>query len=208
MYIIVQILEFVQKGVFMERRTKKTKISIYNAFTELLLNEKYSKITIQQITDLADIGRSTFYSHFETKDELLKSICTDIFNEMHFKNNTLESSSPDCMIADILHHIKENKKIIKGVFLSESGEMLMDYFKDYFSNQIEEHFFNSYDASLTGIPKDFLINHICGSFFEMVKWWVLGNMKQSPEELARYFIFVISPIVMKINAADNIKYLR
>lgn len=185
----------------MDRRTKRTKNSIYNAFTELLLKEKYSKITIQEIIDLANIGRSTFYSHFETKDELLKSICTDMFDEMHSKNQALSSSNPHSMILDILYHIKENEKIIKGVFVSESSELFMNYFKDYFSNQIEQHLFVSYDEMVTSIPKDFLINHIYRSFLEMVKWWVSGNMKQMPEELTGYFIFVTSPVVMKINTA-------
>lgn len=187
--------KFVQKGIFMDRRTKKTKNSIYNAFTELLLKEKYSKITIQEIIDLADIGRSTFYSHFETKDELLKSMCTDIFDEMHSNKIISSSENPHFMLLNILYHIKENEKIIRGVFLSESSEIFMKYLKDYFSNKIEQHFLGSYSENVMSIPKDFLINHIYGSFLAMVKWWVFGNMKQTPEELARYFIYVISPIV-------------
>lgn len=185
----------------MDRRTKRTKNAIYNAFTELLLKEKYSKITIQEIIDLADIGRSTFYSHFETKDELLKSMCTDMFDEMHSNNLTLSSGNPHSMITDILYHIKENEKIIKGVFVSESGELFMNYFKAYFNSQIEQHLLASYDERVTDIPKDFLINHISGSFLEMVKWWVSGNMKHTPEELSSYFISVISPVVIKTYSA-------
>ena len=179
----------------MDRRTKRTKNLIYNAFTELLLKEKYSKITIQEIIDLADIGRSTFYSHFETKDELLKSMCTDIFDEMNHKNAILSSADYYSFITDILYHIKENKRIIKGVFLSESSELLMNYFRDYFSNQIEQHVSGSYDEKVISIPEDFLINHICGSFLEMVKWWISGDMKYTPEELTRYYISVIAPVI-------------
>lgn len=50
------------------------------------------------------------------------------------------------------------------------------------------------------IPKDFLINHISGSYLEMVKWWVSGNMIQTPEELTGYFISVISPIFMEMHS--------
>lgn len=184
----------------MDRRTKKTKDAIYIAFSELLIKEKYSKITIQEIIDLADIGRSTFYSHFETKDELLKSMCTDMFDEMHSRNQTLSPHNPHSMITDSLYHIKEKEKIIKGVFLSESGELFMNYFRGYFGNLIEQHLFASYNEKITGLPKDFLINHISGSFLEMVKWWVSGNMKQTPEELTSYFISVISPIFMEMHA--------
>ena len=43
------------------------------------------------------------------------------------------------------------------------------------------------------IPQDFLVNHISGSFVEMVLWWIKGRMKQTPEELDRYFRAVIEP---------------
>lgn len=69
----------------MDRRQKKTRKAIFTAFTELIKEESYSKITVQQIIDKADIGRTTFYSHFETKDELLNAFCTDIFD--HVKNH-------------------------------------------------------------------------------------------------------------------------
>jgi len=55
----------------MDRRQRKSRQAIFRAFTELLKKENYSKITVQQIIDLADVGRTTFYMHFETKDALI-----------------------------------------------------------------------------------------------------------------------------------------
>lgn len=66
----------------MDRRQRKTREAIFRAFTGLLKEENYSKITVQQIIDRADIGRTTFYTHFETKDALLESFCTDIFDHV------------------------------------------------------------------------------------------------------------------------------
>jgi AcrR family transcriptional regulator len=39
----------------------------------LSLERKYESITVQEILDRADVGRSTFYMHFQDKDELLVS---------------------------------------------------------------------------------------------------------------------------------------
>lgn len=180
----------------MDRRSKRTKNAIYHAFTELMLKEKYTKITVQEIIDQADIGRSTFYSYFETKDELLKSMCTDLFDEMHQNSQASPHGKPDAMLLALLNHIKERDKMIKGVFSSDSGELFMNYFKDYFSGKIELYFLTSYDEKATGIPKAFLINHIYSSFLEMVKWWVSTNMKQTPQELMGYFRYVISPVIV------------
>ena len=66
----------------MDRRQRKTREAIYRAFTALLKKEPYAKITVQQIIDLADVGRTTFYTHFETKDALLESFCAEIFEHV------------------------------------------------------------------------------------------------------------------------------
>jgi AcrR family transcriptional regulator len=74
---------FVQKGKSDGPQTKTNKRDdIYAAFAKLLSKEPYSAITVKEIIDLANVGRSTFYSHFETKDDLLASISDDLFEHV------------------------------------------------------------------------------------------------------------------------------
>ena len=58
----------------MDRRQQKTRAAIFQAFTALLSEKNYSRITVQEIIDRANVGRTTFYTHFETKSANKKSI--------------------------------------------------------------------------------------------------------------------------------------
>lgn len=180
----------------MDRRIQKTRESIFNAFSSLLAHKRYSKITVQEIIDEANIGRSTFYSHFETKDDLLKALCSDIFDHI-FSEELISESTHDfsCVnndleakITHILYHLKDSKRDIKGILSCESGELFLSVIKTYL-----EQLFNGFITkdSLEGIPKEYVVNHMAGSFVETIKWWIENDMAQSPEELTRYFFTVI-----------------
>jgi AcrR family transcriptional regulator len=56
-----------------DRRVRRTQKLLHRALMSLVLEKSYDSIAIQEILDRADIGRSTFYAHFKSKDELLIS---------------------------------------------------------------------------------------------------------------------------------------
>ena len=185
----------------MNRQQNKTRKSIFNAFTELLSQKNYNKITVQDIIDLADIGRSTFYSHFETKDDLLKEICKEIFEHIFsndlsrectkkFKN---ENHNTETVITHILYHLKENKKNLITILTCESSYLFINYFKEYLYKVIDE--FIIVNKNSENVPIDFLKNHISCSFVETVKWWIKNEMRENPEIISKYYLEVITPIL-------------
>lgn len=178
----------------MGRQTRKTRQAIYDAFSELLSKKSYAKITMQEIADYADVGRSTIYSHFETKDALLSSMCTDIFEDM-FSSKHLSHISHEDLLITLLSHIQDNKKVIIGIFTSDGSTLFTDYCREYFIKMIDETFLSDFDEKTSGLSKDFLVNHIVGSFFEAIRWWAKGKMKCTPEEIADYYIKVTLPVL-------------
>lgn len=176
----------------MDRRQRKTRDAIFDAFTNLLKKKRYSSITVQNIIDEADIGRSTFYAHFNTKDELLKSMCTDIFSHVFLDDLAAEKTHDfsrtnnglEARLSHILHHLRDDGNNIIGILSSESSELFMKYFKEYLLVMFSEYL----DEIVIDAPTDFVLNHLVGSFSETVMWWIGNRMKYSPEDTAKYFI--------------------
>ena len=187
----------------MDRRQQKTRTAIFSAFTSLLAEKSYSKITVQEIIDAANVGRTTFYAHFETKDDLLKELCEELFGHIigsamdctHTHGLYSDGSAPESVFCHLLQHLQENDRNIIALLSCESSEMFLRFFKDSLNELVRSQFINQNRKANTDIPQDFLINHISGSFVEMVLWWIRGHRKQTPEDLDRYFRAVIEPII-------------
>lgn len=171
----------------MDRRQLKTRKAIFKAFRNLLEKKRYDRITVQEIIDEADVGRSTFYSHFETKDLLLNAMCEDMFYHIFEKDPCPYVGKDHNLEGELSHtlwHIRENKTDLSGILLSDSGELFMQYFKEHLYAMFEHHI-GSFN---TNVPKDFLLNHLVGSFAETVKWWLKEDTKTDPDTTAKYFV--------------------
>ena len=174
----------------MDRRQQKTRKAIFHAFSTLLEKKSYNHITVQEILDTANIGRSTFYAHFETKDELLNAM-----DKTHIHGLYSNEEMPQSVFCHLLQHLQENDNNILGLLSCESSEIFLRYFKDSLNELVQTQFVNHNRKRNQDLPQEFLVNHISGSFVEMVLWWLKDKKKHTPEELDYYFRAVIEPIL-------------
>ena len=187
----------------MDRRQQKTQDAIFAAFTELLAHKTYSKITVNEIIAQANIGRSTFYAHFETKDDLLRKMCGDLFAHVFTGSNCAEPShnfahapkNSEEIITHILYHLRDHKKNILGILSCDSGDLFLRFFKEYIDKLTTVYLLPRRRLSVSSLPEDFLINHISSSFVGTVQWWIKNHLVQTPEQLAHYFMLVIKPVL-------------
>lgn len=180
----------------MDRRQQKTRQAIFGALGSLLERKSFGSITVQEIIDEANVGRSTFYAHFETKDDLLKEMCTDIFQHV-FSEDLQQESDHDFShaghdfekeITHILYHLKGKRKNLKGLLSCESGDIFMKYFRAYlremFSAYVEKLHYQA--------PTEYVVNLAIYSFAETVRWWITEDGAYTPEQIASFFIEFIN----------------
>ncbi len=171
----------------MDRRQQKTRKAIFKAFRTLLERKRYDRITVQEIIDEADVGRSTFYAHFETKEMLLEAMCSEIFFHV-FEHDPCPWAGRDeeleGKLSHTLWHVRDSQNDLAAILLSDSGEVFMGYFKRHLCTLFEAHL----DVFGEDLPRDFLVHQLSTGFAETVKWWVGRKFKETPEEVAGYFM--------------------
>lgn len=183
----------------MDRRQRKTREAIFKAFTELLSKKDFSHITVGEIIDKADIGRATFYSHFETKDFLLKEFCDELFCHIFDTDNKgenehkhiFECDGSDSVFLHLFEHLQKNDNNILKLLSCQNNELFLTYFKTNLEKLITNHLamFESYKSN--EIPESFWKNYIISTLVETMKWWIDNGIKESPKVITEYFFKVI-----------------
>lgn len=182
----------------MDRRQRKTRQAIFKAFTELLQKKDFNTITVGEIIERADIGRATFYAHFETKDYLLKEMCKELFCHLldaargeHHHQHIFQCDAPDSVFLHLFRHIAKNDNQLFDLLSCENNRLFLRYFKAELLELVESQVDELKKEKHNALPRDFLINHIASTFVEMVKWWAGKKSELSPEEITNYFLNVI-----------------
>lgn len=183
----------------MDRRQRKTREAIFNSFTELLSKKDFSYITVGEIVERADVGRATFYSHFETKDFLLKEFCRELFchifdtesPEMNRHRHIFDCDGSDSVFLHLIRHLQKNDNNILALLSSQNNELFLRYFRTDLEKLIESHL-DMFEAQRDkSLPAAFWKNHIASVFVETIRWWIDNGMKESPEIIEKYFFAVI-----------------
>lgn len=183
----------------MDRRQRKTREAIFNAFTKLLSEKNFNQITVGEIIDNADVGRATFYSHFETKDFLLKEFCEDLFCHIFDAENNSGHDHKHIFVCDgsgspflhLFQHLQKNDNNILALLSSQNNELFLGYFRSNLEILVEEHLDLFEMQRDKNIPLTFWKNYIASTFVETIRWWINNGMKESSETITQYFSMVI-----------------
>ena len=114
-----------------------------------------------------------FYAHFETKDELIVALCTEIVDHVFSGDPGTEaghdfsSAGKDVAseVTHILYHIQESRPYLASLLKSSSGELFMAELR----NRVAKELAGELSAGIEGVPEDYLANHVACDFAETVR---------------------------------------
>ena len=172
-----------------DRRVRKTKQRLNEALNELILEQEYDRITVQDLIDRADVGRSTFYAHYETKDDLLMGQMVQMQEEMTWAlsgDRPLTSAVVGSL--PLFQHMAEHYAEVRAMIGSRGIAMVTEAVHSALLRDIIE----GLERREAGgephpVPIDARAGFLAGSLMAFATWWLDRGMPYSPEQMDEMF---------------------
>ena len=187
-----------------DRRVGKTRKALKEALTDLILEKGYEEVTVQDVIDRADVGRSTFYAHFVDKDDLLMAILAD-----------LDVPSPDASSwkADdpafgwtlaLFRHFGSGRRLFKAVASSQSGALARRETTQRLEELARAELSRLKAARrLDAFRLELMVRFLVGTFIGFMDWWMREENDQLPAEVVDHaFRSLVLPGVSNVLGLD------
>jgi AcrR family transcriptional regulator len=181
-----------------DRRTQRTRQALSHALITLIQDKRYDAITVQDICDRADVGRSTFYAHYQDKDDLLTSnfqqVMESLGQPLAYRDGQLVFP-----IAPLFAHVKGHHHLYKALLWGGGMDVLMRAGQKQWSQQIEQYVRALLkDGRQPAVPIPVVAVYMAGSLQTLLLWWLEHKMPHSPASMDEMFQQLVMPGVMKI----------
>lgn len=175
-------------------RIVKTRNNLYQTLISLMSDKPFEEIKVSDICEKALVNRSTFYSHYSDKYELLSSLIDTLKDslEKELEKNTSMLNTKEYyleMISLFLDHVEEKKNIYAAIGKTNKNGILMDMIYDTFKKEIIEGM-NKLDKRVQ-IPNNFVATFYLGAVFSVGTEWMLNNFKYTKKEMLHYLDILI-----------------
>ena len=167
-----------------DRRSQRTRHLLSAALVELIREKDYNAITVSDIIERANVGRSTFYAHYRDKDELFVGELDRVI-EVLSQRIPGQEQMPFFPSLGLFRHVGEEYELYKALVWTPGIDLLIKHMQKSLSARIEQGLKNSgrdYD-----MPLPVLANFIAGNFLTLLKWWLENKRIYSPEQMDEIF---------------------
>ncbi len=147
-----------------DRRVRRTRQALISALLALMANKSYEDITVQEIIDRADVGRSTFYTHFPVKDALLEATLAQL-------RAITEAAKPGLGFGlPLLLHIAEHRDLAAALFGPATRGRVVRQIESAVAGAIA----GEVSARKAGgpLPPEAYTRFVTAAYLALVQWWL------------------------------------
>jgi AcrR family transcriptional regulator len=182
-----------------DRRIQRTRQLLQDALIALILEKGYDSITVQDILERANLGRSTFYAHYRDKDDLLVSGFSQVFADFQqaYAQTGVSPHDPERAATELslyfFRHTGSHRHLFRALIGKQGGEIILEYARKFLADIVR-----SYLASLSPTAEsrqlvEPLVFYLVNSYLALLTWWLDHENPYSPEQMNALYFDLVRP---------------
>lgn len=179
-----------------DRRSRRTRRLLGDAFVALLQEQRYDTITVQEIIDRANVGRSTFYAHYLDKEDLLQSEIAGVVERLGTHMDGAPGGARLIPSLALLRHLQERQDLYRALARGRAIEPALRAMREQLSRHAEARLAALLPAGRTPAPPlPVVAQHVAGALLALFGWWLERDMPEPAEQIDAYFLDLVRPTV-------------
>ena len=182
-----------------DRRIARTKGMLQHALISLILKKDYETITIEDICDAANVGRSTFYAHYTSKDDLKRSGLDEnlrrLLADRQRDARAMPGDSGDRSLSfslTMFEHARDHKDLYRALIGGRGGTVALGTIRRILSGLVSDELAATAGKSVGKIPMDAVlrelaVQYVVGAFMAVLIWWLDRGAKLPPQQIDAMF---------------------
>jgi AcrR family transcriptional regulator len=192
-----------------DRRVARTRVALRDALHNLIHEKGYDAITVEEISQRADVGRATFYKHYKDKEDLLLEQFSELARdrvqllaEIPLTGWDSEFNPPYIPLLFIFQNSAENAPLYRVVLHGEGAARVTARLRAIIHEALDAMVQSQGDTAelklSTTVPIDFLASYLAGALIGSITWWLDQPMELDPTEMTRLFQKMFFPGAIRI----------
>ncbi len=193
----------MNENQLLDRRVQRTLPLLQEALFHLIIERGYERITIADITERANLGRTTFYLHYRDKEDLLQESIKALLHDLHLdvEFEAEESCTFPMVSTRIFQHVARRQQLYQAM-LKEAGptRTLEDVMRTYFTELCQRFLPGDLlkTGNLSSVSNEIIAVHAAGSLLGLLSWWLNHEVSLSAEDMGTIYCQLMATSLSQI----------
>jgi AcrR family transcriptional regulator len=179
-----------------DRRVRRTRAALREALISLMSEKGYDAVTVQDVIDRSDVGRSTFYAHYTDKADLLGDLLDQLRGVIlpAANNDPPDRRRPLRFSLEMFRHVSDQRVLLLGLIgpggtspvVTQIEGMLHEIVRGELDQLVRP-------GEAPRAPLDLVAASVVASFLSCLRWWVDTDFTRTPEQMDVLFQALVAP---------------
>jgi AcrR family transcriptional regulator len=191
-----------RSGSTVNLRIQRTRQALHKALITLILERGYEAVTIKEVVARANVGRSTFYAHYPSKEDLLTA-------ELETLRATLAAEQRAALARQggvserglgfsraLFEHVQDYRDVYRALVGERGASIMIARMRALFTQLVRKELSELVPPPARGdVPRSALVQFVVGSLMSILTWWLDGRSDLKPAQADAIFRRLTVPAI-------------